>query len=333
MRKRLMAVLLGLAAILPLAGCQQPVDLQKVQEYAKAVAVAAPSFDVVADDYARTCVQIREYRDNSRGWLQNAPEAEMTPPPSPAPAAASQQFVGANPVCSYAALVAQQWQKRNKIVVDYVHSLAAIAGVDTQPGGVKDLMDQLTNVGLVSAAPATIFTALGNAIIQSYLESEQQAALHKALAQGNGPFQDSTAALRKLAASYQTLLAADLVLADGFFQVDVRKKLAQRELAQTALRSRKISPAALAAAELSQHITLVDIYNERRQWLSARLDIQNRMSKASTYDATMGDLASTNKDLTDASEKGASFGDMVGIINQHVVPLTNDAAALSNPGK
>ncbi len=313
------------------AGCEHPVDLQKIQAYANAVASAAPSFDVVADDYARTCVQIREHTDQSHAWLQNAPKAEFTPPPSPAPAATTSGFGQSYPNCADAALVAQQWQKRNKVVVDYVYALAAIAGVNTKPSGLSDLTGQLTNVGLVGTAPATLFTDLGNAIIQSLLESEQQAALRKALQQGNGPFQDSTAALRKLSASYQILLASDLVQTDGFYQVDVRKRLAERAALENA--PKKPGNASLMAMELTLHVAPVDIYNERQQWLAERINIQTRMSQATAYDSTMSDLASTNKDLTEASEKGASFGDMIDVVNQHVVPIVNDASALTNPGK
>lgn len=309
---RLAAIMLGAALLPTVSGCQQPVDTQHIQDYAKTFAAGSAAFDAVAQDFAVTCVDIRELTETSVTYLRSAPVAAMTPIPSPNPGSGPTEGPAAQEsasICATAGLVAQQWKLRNQILEAYVHALAAIAGVDTQPTGVDSLASALVSVQVISSGQTSAFTDLVNSIISIKLEGDRDAEIRKTVSAADKALQSATAALIGVTNDdYTTLLRDDLVEVDKLYRDHIRQ-------------------------ELKHKYDRLAILRERQAWLAARVDIQNRETKAAAYASAMQELALMHSDLVKADAANASLSDIVNIVNAHVVPLLKDVTILTTTGK
>jgi hypothetical protein len=295
--KRVGLVAAALACAL-LYGCEKPVDTQHVQDYAKTFAAGAPAFDAVAEDFAASCVRIREYSDTDTAFLRSRPLAEMTPAPAGAAA----------PPCAVAAQVSAQWKLRNRILDHYVQSLAAIAGVDVKPDGTDALGAALTNAAVFSSGQATAFGDLVSTIVSIKLENDRDTELRRIVIAADPSVAQATQSLASVAEGpYTTVLDNEEVVVDRFYQGYLRKAVRPNG-------------------------DRLDILHVRQEWLARRNDVEARKQKAAAYAAAMRDLAATDASLAKAAQTSASLSDMVNVINLNVVPLVKDVSALASSG-
>jgi hypothetical protein len=294
------AVIAAAVACLTLAACEKPVDTQRVQEYAKTFAAAAPALDAVATDFAQSCVRIREYSDSDPAFLRSRPIAQMTPAPTPSAVAV--------PTCALAASVSEQWKLRNQILEQYVQGLAAIAGVDTTPDGTDALASGLTDASIFPSAQATAFGDLVKTIVSIKLENDRDAEFRRVVIAADPSVAQATESLAGAAEGpYTTVLDAEEVVVDRFYQGYLR---------------RNVGPKADRIA----------ILHVRQEWLATRDGVEARKRKAAAYASAVRELAKTNAALTRSAQSSASLSDLVDVINRNVVPLVKDVSTLTSSG-
>lgn len=175
-------------------GCTHAIDLSAVQQYAKVTAAASAGFDAVANGYYETCMRAREYAQPA--GVAGQP-LSATPPPRPLPSLTPKPGETPHPLnpqatdpnCFDASAIAYRWQDENHVVVDYVRSLGAVAGVDTTPSDFNTLASSLKAAGAIeSDATATAAGNLAAALAGALIAARQRAALREIVqaAQDNG---------------------------------------------------------------------------------------------------------------------------------------------------
>jgi len=300
----------AIATLCLFAACAPKIDLQAVQQYAQATADAGASFSTVAAGYYQSCLRIRELQLTPNQMPQtlvplgNAYSAS-TPQPTTAP--------NANVPCSDAQGVSLEWDKRNAIVLGYVHALGAIAGVDVQPT-FTPLGDALVNAKVVTKTEDSAFGALAAEISSIAISGEQREAIASEVTSINEPLKNAVAALKMVDDAYGQELNAEFNVTFAYYDKLIRSELPQNGGAP--------SPRLVDKIEL-----------QRQRYTAALTAINADRGMTIDYASVLDQIAKTHQELFDAAQSKPGLQVYISIIQKDVIPLYQDVESLRKATK
>jgi hypothetical protein len=290
-------------SILLLSSCIHAPDVETINDYVTIVNTASLSFDAIAKDFADSCLAARELRLTRIQDLRLAPELQ----PASDPKSSRGPYDVATDVvqCQSASDVSQQWAKRNRILVGYVRSLGAIAGVDTRPAGFDNFAAQLTNIGAMKDIQAQPFADLATTIASVLISGKRDADLRRFVHEADPPLQAASQSLTKFVSTdYRVILDSERVFLDSKFRTALREQLA------------------------SSRADSIAIYNERQEWMTKRAQIDKKISAISDYNDAITTIADINHEMMLVSDRNGSLSDLYATAQEYVNALGGDVAAL-----
>ncbi len=326
----------------PLIGCAPQLDLQSVQKYAQATSDASVAFSSVAADYSAACDRLVEMELPPRLWT--TPLVFPTPLPFGIPSAAPAQpeasvsstvltapdwqRASAPPSCVVGQGVSVDWDKQNRVVLGYIQSLGAIAGVDVQPTLPPSLGNALVTGGILSQTQNSAASTLANQILAIVFTGEVQADLTKTVKEANAPLKDSIAALKVVNQSYGTLLSSEFDQTQLHYQRLIGNECSGALHAKT--KPPAIDDSLIACRELKvTSPTLRALVFQQRQQLNNYLTAVNqKLAASANYAKVLDDIQSTHEQLFTAATEKPSLKDYLAILQKDVVPLYQDVEAL-----
>ncbi|MFN2459944.1 MAG: hypothetical protein ABR591_04590 [Candidatus Velthaea sp.] len=264
-----------------LAGCND-VDVQSVRDFAKSTVEARATLQDLAADYAGTCLRDREYAARSTADLRDDP---LPGAASPAAAAAPSGFA-ASPDCADAVARSREWSARNDIVIDYVRSLGAIAGVTGKPEGVTELAASLHDAGVLPKAP---FDDLATGIVQSLFARRERDLIGRFVTRADVPLHGAVASLKRMATDYYSkLLDAERNDLNGMYRRTIR---AETEMSDAGARR-------------------LDIFAQRIEWARRRDGIDARQAAVVRYRDALDVIVEANDRLKAAGSRAPQLAEV-----------------------
>lgn len=295
-----------------LAACASHVDLQAVQKYAQATADASSSFSSVAEDFNASCLRRRELtlrpRELPTTLIELAPAYTASPLPTPQPAPPAGDFNDAR--CTGAKAVSEEWDKRNKIVLGYVQALGAIAKVDAKPA-FAPLGGALVDAKLISKDQDGAFAKLAEQLSSIVVAGDQRAAIARTVTEADPSLKVAIGALKTVDDDYGQLLNAEFNETFNFYNSLIRSELGPGP-----------TPDSIPPAVRNE------IYSQRGLYNASLAAINDRRASTLGYAAVLDGILKTHEALLAAAQRNLGTEDFAAILNEDVLPLYNDVAAL-----
>lgn len=325
-----------------LSACGPQLDLQTVQKYAQTTTDASASFAALSNDYGPACDGLAELQLPPPLWPY--PLASPTPLPAgtsaalPATAATSPSATmsldvwklaqAPNPqACQAGHDIGTQWAERNDIIIGYVHSLAAIAGVDVKPS-FAPLTDALVQGNVITSAQDSAFSALTDAISGIVIGNEVQAELTKTIKAANAPLKNSIAALQVVNQSYGILLTSEFQQTRLYYQRLIGTEC--NMAATQPLKAPSIGAINNACRKLqaTSPILADRVFLQRQRLNESLAALNQKLSASATYVQVINEIETTHQKLYDRATSSATLQDYITILQTDVIPLYQDVETL-----
>jgi hypothetical protein len=164
--------LVAVVALGALAACAPNVDLTAVQQYAVLAQQSQASFDAIAGDYDASCERQRELnlRADYLTWKPDVASASNTPHAGQKPffgTTVQETCVVTTGYAKYPlGAVSRDWKLANQTLLEYIHSLGALANVAAAPTpAIAPLTGAAVAANLIPAPQATNIATFANAIV------------------------------------------------------------------------------------------------------------------------------------------------------------------------
>lgn len=278
------------------SGCRQNVDLAAIRKYAQVATVAQPPFEQMARDLYGTCFRKTEYaRTSAFGEIPYSDPRVFPEPPS----ISSSSSTPYKQECQEAAFQAAQWATRDDIVIDYVRSLGAIAGVETKPQHLDELAGKLENVGTIASGQAKPFSNLATAIAQELVAANQRESIAKFAQEAKPNLAHAITSLNLIATNYSTLLRDERLSLNILYRSAIGKEdpIHQRLL----------------------------ILRQREDWDRRLHVLESKQRAVQAYSKSLQDIAQMNSAIVERAS-GASLSDIAQVANQYADAFSGDVS-------
>jgi hypothetical protein len=319
-----------------LAGCASTTDLQAVAKYGQTASAARESFADIAADFAGSCFRRRELtlppRELVTTQIGLAP-AYPTEPPATAPAAAAAASAAPvptgsfrDPRCANAAAVSADWTADNDVVLGYVRKLGEIASLDAAPT-FSPLGDALVAPGMLSATQNSAFAALANDLSQQLVAGDQRRLIASTVRLVDPSFRVAVASLKQVDTFYGDMLDSEFNETFVYYHCLIASELAARPPISAVERPGLPCPSEGIPATISPALR-AQVLGQRRAFDEALAAINRRRTSTVAYAGVLDELEKTHETLYDATTRGATMGDYLGVLQTTVLPLEIDVRSL-----